>query len=188
VSSACDPTPSTLIVSILNETSAFIWSCYSSCPAPPLHLLFGALEFYMPPCLSLFHSGSQVVFAKRPPLCRDLPFAEASLAPVLLLVFFKRQSWLYSEQSIKIQGMLMGKMLSVSLGRTFGPSQKFVRCSSTQEIIFFNHQRKSSLIQQPRTSTYPRIFLVHPSIYLALWSSESFTILSAGVFKPMGFI
>lgn len=82
--------------------------------------------------------------------------------------------------------MLMGKMLCVSLGRTFGPSsQKFVGCSSTQETIFFNHQRKSSLIQQPRTSTYPGIFLVHPSIYLALWSSEYY--IKCGGFQTYGF-
>lgn len=173
MSSACDPTPSTLIVSILNETSAFIWSYYSSCPASLLHLLFGDLDFHLPPCprtLSFFPWQPNTRLSSC--LCQETSSSQRfvlcgiSLAHALLLVFFKRQSWLYSEQSIEIQGVFMSKMLYLGAGgRTFGPSsQKFVGWTSTQDIIFFNHQRKVSPIQQPHTPTYPGIIPIHPYI------------------------
>lgn len=159
-------------VFLLNKTSAFIWNCYSSCPASLLHLLSGALEFCLFPSV-------------QPP-----SFFSSSLTPVSQIIFSKRKS-LHGASFCPCTSFLKKQRIPTLFSRI----NKYALCVHVQSIswrekehLISTHKSQNVPVHrksfpsipkqnnpQAHSHTLEHIPAYSPSIYITLlWSSESF--------------
>lgn len=176
------------LVFLLNKTSAFIWNCYSSCPASFLHLLSGALEFCFL-LFSLLHSFPPVWHQSLKLFSlRGSPLMEPPSAPALLSLRNKK-SLLYSVESINMRFVFTCKVYLGGKKNIWFPliSCRMFRCIGNHFLQFQNRITPSP---ESCTSIYPSIFPIHLYILaLVFWVLPKCQVLpSAGLFTPMSFI